>query len=123
MEVIEQRTTIEPRHRSAIRNSLRAYRRAIEREAAAPAATEALRAALERLVTVVEDFTDLAANDDAMVQARVALASPEPTPDSGLDVERLAEAIRNVYIAPSASRDMDAKNIVREYARLSEEPT
>lgn len=37
-----------------------------------------------------------------------------------LDVERLAEAIRNVYIAPSASRDLDAQNIAREYARLGE---
>ena len=36
-----------------------------------------------------------------------------------LDVERLAEAIRNTYIAPSASRDMDAENIAAEYARLS----
>lgn len=35
MEVISQRTTIEPRNRPAIRASLRAYRRAIEREAAA----------------------------------------------------------------------------------------
>ncbi len=37
MAVIEERTTIEPRHRPAIRASLRAYRRAIEAEAAAPA--------------------------------------------------------------------------------------
>lgn len=40
-----------------------------------------------------------------------------------LDVERLAEAIRNVYIASSASRDLDAQNIAAEYAHLSGEPT
>jgi hypothetical protein len=37
-----------------------------------------------------------------------------------LDVERLADAIRNVYLAPSASRDLDAQNIAAEYARLQE---
>ena len=95
-----------------------------EREAAAPDSTrtEALRA--------IANLAHLAWEDRANVptvfrmieeRARAALASPEPTPDSGLDVERLAEAIRNAYIAPSASRDMDAENIVREYARFSEE--
>ena len=37
----------------------------------------------------------------------------------GLDVEALAEAIRNTYLAPSASRYMDAQNIAAEYARLT----
>ena len=64
------------------------------------------------------DFGDAIADRcDGILAEREA--SPEPTPDSGLDVERMAEAIRNVYIAPSASREMDAENIVREYARLS----
>jgi len=123
-----------------------------EHEAAAPAATEALRAALEHMESHVLSGYDWLGTGSSQESAdddereawkhwsviRAALASPEPTPsafvpegwplrsfspeptpDSGLDVERLAEAIRNAYIAPSASRDMDAENIVREYARLS----
>ena len=40
MEVIDQRTTIQPRERPAIRASLRGYRRAIEAEARAAARKE-----------------------------------------------------------------------------------
>lgn len=35
-----------------------------------------------------------------------------------IDIEILAEAIRNTYIAPSASRDLDAQNVAAEYERI-----
>ena len=51
---------------------------AIEREAAAPAATEALRAALEQIVREFDAGDGLTRG--GLAAARAALASPEPTP-------------------------------------------
>jgi len=64
---------------------------------------------------------------DRVHRLEASAAPPEGTASDSpikqeppLDVERLAEAIRNTYLAPSASRDLDADNIVAEYIRLGE---
>jgi hypothetical protein len=101
--------------------------RAIEREAGS---TDALRAALEafqRWAEVAVLMLGAAGHAEAQAfgydrieQARTALAASDAGP-AGIDVELLAEAIRTTYLAPSASRDLDAENIAAEYARLSRE--
>jgi hypothetical protein len=89
---------------------------AIEREAAG---TEALRAALKRLV----DFCDIEVpywgdmprqerrweEYTALLRAaRAALASTPPTPDTGLTAERLAEGLREHFEATLATECPDA---------------
>ncbi len=76
-----------------------------EREAAAPAATEALRAVIESyrysrpLLDGTPEHRAWKRNEetlDAILADLAALASPEPTPDSGLDVERLIDDLDRV---------------------------
>ena len=97
---------------------------AIEREAAAPAATEALRAALSRVGT---EATCLMTGNTGPRSPRVlhigvrlaaALASPEPTPDSGLDVERLIAAEKNTE-GPAFPMSEFLPRLAAEYARLA----
>jgi len=93
----------------------------IEREAAAPAATEALRAALTAWLDWYEHMNDYDTPDPVLVaETREALASPEPTPDSGLDVERLRQAM---ILAgwPADGSAATSSIIAAAYARLSEE--
>jgi hypothetical protein len=100
-----------------------------EREAAVPAATEALR----RIADEGWERSRKPGDDAAVLaeMAETALASPEPTPDSGLDVERLYEAwgnvmdgrrVEGVRLMFDTTTVDDWKAITAEYARLSEEP-
>jgi len=91
-----------------------------EREAAAPAATEALRAALDPLMDFIGRLDQVADGNLPLIQvtrmmwldvvrpmlndARAALASPEPTPDSGLDVERLAAPLHDWLLVYNKDR-------------------
>ena len=90
---------------------------AIEREAAERASGgreppgEWLRRVWDGPEPSLEDFRR---NPDAVYEWFAAERA-----SGGLDVEALAEAIRNTYLAPSASRDLDARNIAAEYARLT----
>jgi len=73
-----------------------------EREAAVPAATEALR----RIADEGWERSRKPGDDAAVLaeMAETALASPEPTPDSGLDVERLAAPLHDWLLVYNKDR-------------------
>lgn len=92
--------------------------------AASPPAAPLDVAAIEEAVMVADRYAPGRGPARERINAArraLAIAAYASPPAAPLDVERLADAIRNVYIAPSASRDMDAENIAAEYARLTRE--